>query len=175
VRRGRARGKYYLDDFVDPALAYDPAKVIFVPWIEVRLYDPRRSNMRKRTLTAESLGEVVIRFNVKKSLAPQLMLAKAELVKWQKQVKKIGGKVLQPRDRSDLYVRYLRMLDALEAGASKNDIVEVFSREADAAKVPDESTIRNWIKAARAMAEKHYYFPLLFSSKKGKRRVRQSQ
>ena len=71
--------------------------------------------------------KTVFEFDLSSPINPQIARAKAMLAAQQKQNSK--GKVVVKKAMVKLYPGYLRILDALTAGATKNEIAEVFSKE----------------------------------------------
>ena len=71
--------------------------------------------------------KTVFEFDLSAPINPQIARAKAMLTALQKQ--DLKGKLVVKKAMIKLYPSYLRILDALTAGATKNEIVEIFSKE----------------------------------------------
>ena len=71
--------------------------------------------------------KTVFEFDLSAPINPQIARAKAALTAQQQQDSK--GKAVVKKAMVKLYPGYLRILDALTAGATKNEIAEIFSKE----------------------------------------------
>ena len=150
-------GEFHLEEFVDPHLDCDSGKVKFTRLIECKQYRPKKHSSAE--LKAKEVGEVVVRFDLKFALAPQLKAAKEQLSIWQAELKE-GGEhgVLEPRDQWRLHIVYLRVLDARGAGAGPAKIADVLAKgQADPDYAPDKKDVANYIKAAETLRDKTYF------------------
>ena len=96
-------------------------------------------------------GLVVFGFNLSDPIGPQIKRAKAMLLLNQKSFE--GPKRTGSRPRVLLFPNYLRVLDALAENVTSYKMVDVFAEEIDDV---GEDTIRNWIKAAKALRDGGY-------------------
>jgi len=78
-------------------------------------------------VASELPDKTVFEFDLSAPINPQIDRAKAMLVAQQKQNSK--GKAVVRKAMVKLYPGYLRILDAITAGATKNEIAEIFSKE----------------------------------------------
>lgn len=113
----------------------------------------------------EQLGEIAIMFDVKLPIDAQLKRAARGLKSWRSFLKRDHGlEVIEPRNHTDKFHTYLRILDAHEAGV---DIKEMGNQlfPLIANDYPDyarDKTLRNMLKAAKRYRDKDYIFiPLI--------------
>lgn len=99
----------------------------------------------------DSKERVVLGFDLSEPIGPQITRAKALLLARQKAFN--GPKRTNARPRVTLFPAYLRVLDAIAAGATSHKMLEVFSLENENV---DDSTIRNWKNAAEALRDGGY-------------------
>jgi len=102
-------------------------------------------------IARESPGRMVFEFDISAPIGPQIERAKVTLKENQKLYsgpKRMGGK-----SRASLYPIYLRVLDALADSATSKNMLGVFSAENDEI---NESSIRNWKRAATALRDGGY-------------------
>jgi hypothetical protein len=118
--------KWGLLSFLDPAKEYRNIK--FIPWGGVEtVISPTDIKSQKGTIFfihSSETGECLFRFNTNQPIAPQLKLAKKELLSLQKK----GGSNLKRgsfKPHRDEWITLIRVLDAVAAGAKPKEIQTV--------------------------------------------------
>lgn len=99
-----------------------------------------------------SHGKSVLEFDFTAPINPQIERAKKMLTAQQKQNNQ--GKPIVKKAIVSLYPWYLRTLDALDAGATHSEMIELFSMECPDA-ISDD-TMRNWQKEGKRLRDGGY-------------------
>ena len=111
------------------------------------------SAVGKSYIITERLDDkLVLEFDLSQPLGAQLKIAKSILASSQKRLE--SPKRTKGVAATRLYPYYLRVLDAVIAGASNNDICDKLS--IDYASGVSDDTLRNWIKEAQRLRDGGY-------------------
>jgi len=156
---------FSLRKFLDPDIAKIPAgdkgQLFRTPAVKVYAADIRATKytfMQKGELHKPS--QVLLRFDLSRSIPLQLKSAKDEL-KTQLQLLKNAGVVVGVRQRLEdrhFYIRRLRIIDAKNAGATDADIIEQFSKDSPIGPTSryEASNLRSDKKAINEMRKDGY-------------------
>ena len=111
------------------------------------------SAVGKSYIITERLDDkLVLEFDLSQPLGVQLKKAKSILISHQKRLE--SPKRTKGVAATRLYPYYLRVLDAVKAGASNNDICDKLS--IDYASGVSDDTLRNWRKEAQRLRDGGY-------------------
>lgn len=162
--------QFGLREFIDPTSGYEEKLVRFQPRVVGGAVKPdvvdKAGRPRERRIAARKIGQVVARLDVHGNIDLQLDVLRRWLIWWRQKLARKGYPPRRQPRRPRHFVYYIRVLDALAAGATASEIADVFSSEPGrSADDPfTEKTIRNFIKAATRLRNQAYLDPLDYAN-----------